>query len=161
MSNNYKRLVRLADEVFAVKNDPQQLDVTEKVIKRLYNIHPATVSEYVDGDGPVAWLLVIPTTSELMSMFISGEISEKKLFELTPTTAIYTALYLCSALVLEEYRRKGIIKQMALDAIQRIRKDYPINALFTWPFTPEGNHTSENIARLTGLTLYKRPLENH
>lgn len=156
MSDNYNRLVRLAEEVFSVKNDPQQLDVNEMVINRLYKIHQATVSEYIDGDGPVAWLLVIPTTSELMRMFISGEISEKELFEKTPLKGNYSAIYLCSALVLEEYRRKGIIKQMALDAIEKIKKDHPIQALFTWPFTKEGSLASDNISELTGLPLYKR-----
>lgn len=161
MNKNYNRLIKLAEEVFAVKNDPQQLDVNEKVIKQLYRIHPATVSEYVDGDGPVAWLLLIPTTNELMTKFISGEISEKDLFEMTPFNTNYSALYLCSALVLEEYRRKGIIKQLALTAIEKIRKDHPIEYLFTWPFTHEGDFASENISKLTGLPLYKRQQEMH
>jgi hypothetical protein len=161
MSNNYKRLTRLAEDVFAVKNDPQQLDVNEKVIKRLHKIHPATVSEYVDGDGPVAWLLLIPTTTELMTKFLSGEISEKDLFEMTPLNTNYSALYLCSALVLEEYRRMGIIKQLALTAIEKIRKDHPIEHLFTWPFTREGAFASENISKLTGLPLYERQQEMH
>jgi len=42
-------------------------------------------------------------------------------------------------MVLEEYRRKGITKQLALEAIEEIRKDHPLKVLFVWSFTEEGN----------------------
>lgn len=156
MSKNYKRLVQLADEVFAMREDPEQLNVDDKVLERLHRIHPATISEQGDENGPVAWLLVIPTTTELMEQFISEEINEKELYELTPLNAQYTTIYLCSALVLPEYQRKGIIRTLAEKAISDIRKDHPITALFTWPFTKEGELASDNISALTGLPLYKR-----
>ncbi|MFH1118181.1 MAG: hypothetical protein V1775_00040 [Bacteroidota bacterium] len=154
--SNYERLIQLAEEVFAVKNDPDQLDVDQEVITRLQKMHPSAVSEYNDGNGPVAWLLLIPTTQHLMERFLSGEISEKELFDITPAYADYDALYLCSALVLEEYRRKGIVKQLALSAIKNIRKDHPVKSLFVWPFSNEGDLASEAIAGMASLPLYKR-----
>ncbi|MDP2889185.1 MAG: hypothetical protein Q8P34_09525 [Bacteroidota bacterium] len=84
--SNFERLILLADEVFAVKSDPTQLDVNQKVLERLHKIHPATVSEYDDGNGPVAWVLLIPTTIDLMNRFLKSEISEKELFELKHPT---------------------------------------------------------------------------
>jgi GNAT superfamily N-acetyltransferase len=153
--SNIERMIQLAEDVFAVKNDPHQLDVNEEVIKRLKKIHPATVSEYDDGNGPVAWVLLIPTTLDLMNRFLENKITEKQLFELTPLDAEYEALYLCSGLVLEEYRRKGIAKRLALKAIEDIRKDHPLKALFVWAFTKEGDLGSEALARLTSLPLYK------
>lgn len=154
---NFERMILLAEKSFDAKNDPEQLDVTEEVISRLLKIHPSTVSEFDDGHGPVAWLIVIPTTYDLMERFLEKEISEKALFDLTPTDASYDVLYLSSALVLEEYRRKGITKQLALSAIENIRRDHPMKAIFVWPFSKEGNLMSETIARLAGLSLYKRP----
>lgn len=154
--SNYQRLIKLAEEVFAVKSDPNQLDVSQEVIERLKKIHPATVSEFSDENGPVAWLLIIPTTSDLMNRFLAKEITEKELFNLTPPDTAYEALYLCSALVLEEYRRKGITKQLALKAIEDIRKDHPLKCLFVWTFSKEGDLASEALAKLTELPLYKR-----
>jgi GNAT superfamily N-acetyltransferase len=154
--SNFERLIRLAEEVFAVKSDPSQLDVNQEVIERLMLIHPATVSEYRVEDGPAAWLLVIPTTMDLMNRFLAREISEKELFDLTPLDTKYDVLYLCSALVLEEYRRKGITRQLALNTIEKIRKDHPLKALFTWSFSKEGELAAENIAGLAGLPLHKR-----
>jgi len=154
--SNFERLVQLADEVFAVKSDPSQLDVNPEVLDRLHQLHPATISAEDYGNGPVAWVLLIPTTIDLMNRFLTDEISEKELFKLTPLNAQYGAIYLCSALVLEEYRRKGITQKLALSAIEIIRKDHPLSAAFVWAFSPEGDLAAENIARLAGLPLYKK-----
>jgi len=154
--SNYERLINLAEEVFSVKSDPNQLDVNQEVIDRLKRIHSATVSEFSDENGPVAWLLVIPTTPDLMNRFLEMEISEKELFELTPLNSVYEAVYLCSALVLEEYRRKGIAKQLALKAIADISKDHPINALFVWAFSREGDLAAEALAKHSRLPMHKR-----
>lgn len=155
-SSNFERMIQLADEVFAVKNDPSQLDVNQEVLERLRKLHPDTISEYNEGNGPLAWVLLMPTTLNLMKRFLESEISEKELFNLTPLNAKYDAIYLCSALVLEEYRRKGITKRLALTAIENIRKNNPLKAAFVWAFSPEGDLAAETIARLAGFQLYKR-----
>jgi GNAT superfamily N-acetyltransferase len=156
VQSNLERMMQLAEKVFAVKDDPEQLDVDQDVIERLRRLHPATVSVQEDANGPVAWVLVIPTTMELMSRFLGKEISEKELFELTPAGSEYEAVYLCSALVLDEYRRKGIAGKLALSAIEQIRRDHPLKALFVWTFTEEGDLAAQAIARKVGLPLYKR-----
>lgn len=38
-------MLQLADEVFCVKSDPDQLDLTQEKLDRLMKIHPAKVSE--------------------------------------------------------------------------------------------------------------------
>jgi hypothetical protein len=154
--SNFERMIQLADEVFATKSDPNQLDINEEVLDHLRRIHPATVSEFDDGNGPVAWILLIPTTTELMNLFIQGTISEKELYELTPLNTKYEALYLCSAMVLEEYRRKGIAKRLTLKALEAICKDHPIKSLFVWTFSKEGLLSAEALARETAIPLLHR-----
>ncbi|HSF90495.1 MAG TPA: GNAT family N-acetyltransferase [Saprospiraceae bacterium] len=149
-------MIQLAEDVFAVRNDPDQIDVNEEVLERLRRIHPSTVSEYNDGNGPAAWLLLIPTTSELMLRFLEHKISERELFDLTPLHSKYEALYLCSAMVLEEYRRKGITKRLALKAIEEIQKDHPLKAMFVWSFTEEGDLAADALAKAVKLPLYKK-----
>ncbi len=158
--SNYERMIKLADEVFASKEDPEQLDVNEDIIDELLHIHPATVSEYDNGDGPIAWVLLIPTTLTLMNRFIHGQISEKQLFELTKIEKTYDAIYLCSAMVLKEYRNKGIAKNLVLNAIDKIRKDHSIHGLFVWPFSKEGDLGAETISNITSIPLYKRKMIN-
>ena len=99
--SNYERMILLADEVFSSRTDPHQLNVNENVMEHLQLIHSDTISEYDDGNGPVCWILCIPTTLDLMNKFINKEISERELYELTPLNTKYEAIYLCSALLLE------------------------------------------------------------
>jgi hypothetical protein len=153
---NLERMIALAGQVFDTKNDPDQLDVTPEIIERLHKLHPYTISEKTDGDGPVAWVLVIPTTSEIMNRFLSGEITENELFELTEPGQMYDTLYLCSALVLEEYRRKGISRELTINAIEEIRKGHSLKALFVWPFSEEGDKAAEMVAKLVSLPLFKK-----
>jgi hypothetical protein len=68
----------------------------------------------------------------------------------------YDAVCLCSAMVLEEHRRVGLAKRSTLDALERIRKDHPINALFCWPFTAGGDALAGAIALEAALPLRMR-----
>lgn len=151
--SNFERMIQLAEEVFDSKSDPEQLEVNETVLKHLYKIHPASIQEFDDGNGPVVWVLLFPTTNELMEDFLKNKVSEKQLFELTPLDIKYDAIYLCSAMVLEEYRRKGIAQQLSKDAIEEISKSHPITSLFVWPFTKEGISLAEKISTSVDLQL--------
>lgn len=155
-ASNYERMMEIINEVFATRNDPDQLQVTRDDVKRLQAIHPATLSEYNEGEGPIVWLLIIPTTNEIMEKFLRGEISENQVLQRTKPGEKYDAIYLCSATTLPEYRGKGITTRIALEAIDAIRKDHPITSLFVWPFTEQGKHLAEKLAAKTGLTLRAR-----
>jgi len=157
---NFERMIQLAGEVFDAHNDPAQLDVNQDVIAQLHQLHPATVFEFVDGDGPVIWVILIPTTSQLMKQFIDEKISETELLNNTILNQKYDSLYLCSAMTLQEFRGKGLTKKIILDAIKKIRDDHPIQNLFTWNFSQEGEMLAESIARHEKLPLLKRQRRN-
>ena len=144
------------DEVFDMRNDAAQLQVDESVIEKLQRMHPATLSEYNEGNGPLIWILLIPTTQELMNRFVNGDITEQQLFDSTEPGMNYDAIYLCSASALPEVRGKGFSKKLTIDAINSIRSQHAIKALFTWPFTDDGDALAESIARETKLPLLKR-----
>ena len=151
--SHFERLIALADAVFDVKNDADQLDVNEDVLARLEEIHPACVSEYADDKGPAAWILMIPCTKAVMEAFLEGRLSEKALFENCLPGQIYESIYLCSALVLEEYRRKGIARELSLEAIRKIRSDFHVQHLFVWAFSAEGLRCAHNLAEISGLPM--------
>ena len=75
--SNYERMILLADEVFSSRTDPHQLNVNENVMEHLQLIHSDTISEYDDGNGPVCWILCIPTTLDLMNKFINKTKNKK------------------------------------------------------------------------------------
>jgi hypothetical protein len=154
--SNFERMIQLSDEVFSSRTDQEQLNVNENVMEHLLRIHPHTISEFDDGNGPVCWILLIPTTLDLMTQFINHTISERELYELTPLNTKYEAIYLCSALLLEEFRGKGIAQGLGIRAIENIKTDHPIKALFTWAFSEEGEKLAQKVSGLMDLPLYKR-----
>lgn len=153
---NLQRMIQLADEFFETKNDPDQISITEEVMSMLQKIHPATLSEKRDENGPTVWILVLPTTLRLMEEFVAGQINERELLEKTPIGASYDAVYLCSALVLPEHRGKGFARVLAADAVRSIQHDHPINYLFYWLFSIEGEKLANSIARELNLPLRQR-----
>ncbi len=153
---NLERMIALADEFFAAKSDPDQLVVDEDVMRRLKAVHPATMSEASDGNGPIAWVLVIPSTHDGMERFLAGAIGERQLLDRAVPGTPFDAVYLCSALVLPEHRRKGLAKRLTAEAIRAIRAHHPIRELFVWAFSAEGEKLAESLAAESGLPLYRR-----
>lgn len=153
---NYERMIQMAEAIFDAHHDPDQLQVDEQVIEALIRLHPASVTELDEGDGPVVWILLIPTTVSLMQAFVDGKISEAQLLKETVPGERYDALYLCSAMVLPEYRKRGLATQLTLAAIQKIREQHPIQYVFVWPFTNEGKNLAVQIAKVCHLPLLER-----
>ena len=119
-------MMQLAEEFFSAKDDPSQISVNGMVMLRLKNIHPDTITEKRTSKGPIAWILIFPTTRKLMHQFITKEINEKNLYRKTPLHVKYDSIYLCSALVLPEYRGRGLAKRLMIKAIKSIKKEHPI-----------------------------------
>ncbi len=153
---NFERMIKLAEEFFDAKSDPDQISMTPEEAEKLERLHPATMMEESTEEGPVAWMLLVPTTHDLMEQFIRGEINEKQLLEKTPAGEKYDAVYLCSALVLPEYRGKGLAFQLASEALASMLSDHPIKELFFWCFSTEGDSLAKKIAGEFGMTLYER-----
>lgn len=156
MNENLERMIRLAGEFFETKNDPAQISINAKSMAQLKRIHPATMTERRTKKGPVAWILVIPTTHDLMKQFISKQINEQELLYATPLRTTYDALYLCSALVLPEHRGKKYAKQLTIKAIKAIQKRHRIKSLFYWGFSVAGKKLAESVAKECALPLSRR-----
>jgi len=156
MKENFERMIALVTEVFDVRNDPDQIEVNEQQREKLFSLHPATMSERSNEDGPIAWILMIPTTTSLMNQFIEGIISEKKLLDETNPGDKFSAIYLCSASVLPEFRRQGIGLELCLNAIRNIMETQPITALFFWEFSEGGAGLAQALGEKLSLPVYKR-----
>jgi len=153
---NYHKMFIIIEEVFSTRNDPDQLQVDEHVMKKLSMIHPATLGEFADENGPLIWVLLIPTTSRVMNDFLSGKISEKEILAQTNPGEKFDCIYLCSVTTLHEKRGKGETKKLCLRQIEAIRKDYPVKALFVWAFSPEGERLADSLGKSCNLPVYKR-----
>jgi hypothetical protein len=157
MPDNLHRMIALAERVFDARNDPEQISVTDDDRDKLLRLHPATMTEARDEEGPVAWMLIFPTTMALLRRFLEKEISEQNLLDQTPLGARYDALYLCSALVLEDRRREGLARRLLTDAITAIMVDHPIAHFGVWAFSAEGEALAAALAEQFGVPLLRRP----
>jgi len=149
-------MLALVGEAFDTRNDPDQMSVSEEERELLEKIHPDTLSELANEDGPMVWILLVPTTRAIAEQFISGSITERQLLHHTIPGDAYDVIYLCSASVLPEFRKQGLAKKVSLEAICRIRKEHSIHALCYWPFSEGGRKLAESIAGDTGLPLWER-----
>jgi hypothetical protein len=157
--DNLNRMIALAEEFFDVKNDPDQISVDEETRAQLLAIHPNTMTEVRNDDGPIVWILVIPTTTDVMEQFLARDINEQQLLQKTSPGGRYEAVYLCSALVLPEHRGKGMAKRAAVQAVREIQKQHSIKDLFAWTFSSEGERLAVAIATEVGLPLRLREVE--
>ena len=124
--NNLERMIKLAEQFFETRNDPAQISITRESMRKLRRIHPSSLKEKKDKNGPIAWVVVIPTTGDLMRKFITKKINEQELLDRTPVRQKYDALYLCSALVLPEHRGKGLARLLVSRAIKSIQRQHTI-----------------------------------
>jgi hypothetical protein len=92
-----------------------------------------------------------------MNRFIAKQMTESELLEQTPVHGKYEAVYLCSALVLPEQRRRGLARRLTTNAIRAIARDHPVKQLFYWAFSKEGEALATAVAAECGFSLFRRP----
>ena len=90
---NYTRMFALIEETFATRNDPDQIQVTPEQMKKLEKLHPSTLTELADENGPVIWVLVIPTTTNVMNDFLSEKFPKKECLK-RREWAIFTTVFI-------------------------------------------------------------------
>jgi len=156
MGNNFEIMMQIVNEVFHYDTDPHQLQVDEAVVEQLSALHPSTCIELNDENGPIFWLILIPTSMATMEQFLKNELSEQALFDQALKENQYEALYLCSITVHPDYRHKGMAMRETQQAILQLKATWPINCLYYWPLSKEGEHLAQKLALEIGLPIYKK-----
>ena len=156
MSPNEARMYELIDDVFDTQNDSTQLRFSESDIEKLISLSPHTLQEAANEDGPYAWISVFPTSLDLMNQFVSEQINERQLFDLTNKEDNNEVVYLCSAIVLPEFRNQGLALKLTIQAIEALQLSYPIRVALVWPFSDSGLRMAEKAAEACSLTLHAR-----
>ncbi|MBN2517506.1 MAG: hypothetical protein JXB14_01535 [Candidatus Altiarchaeota archaeon] len=105
---------RIAEGYFKTANDPEQAHITVKRARWLWRDCPECINIIKSDNMVVGSTLVLPCTTELMELFISKKINEEQLFDSIQKTVDYgsmQAIYLCSAVLIPGFRRKGLASQ--------------------------------------------------
>ncbi len=157
MQPNLIKLLDLVDRIFQTRNDPTQIGFSDQDMAKMSRLHTACLQEAENEEGPIAWVAVIPTSQSLMHEFIDKAISERELFDLTTPETPKQVVYLCSAIVLPEFRASGVAMKLSLNAIHAMQQQWKISAAFVWPFSNDGEMLARSIARRCEFELFIRP----
>lgn len=144
--NPFEKMSAIAEKFFGTKIDPDQIPVTKTSRLKLKELSPFGLNCALDENrDPISWVVCIPTTLNLMNEFISGKITEKEMFDRTEKSENYSALYLCSAITIPQYRRKGIARFLILESVNKFKELNPDIQLFAWIYSKEGSELSKSL----------------
>ena len=146
------KMLDIGEQFFGTANDPDQMPATRESFYKLQRLHPKTVIYRLEKGEPISWVVVLPTSAELMEKFLRGEINERELLDLTEPQDKYEALYLCAAFTVSEYRRRGYVIEMFKEAINAIPHVQDVK-LFAWLFSQEGRRLTEKLNSVLGTKI--------
>lgn len=153
--------IPFAEKYFGAESDPAQLQPTLAKCKWILKNIPECITVIRDGPTLVGFIFTFPTSRESMRSFLSHRLSENELFNETQKKfgrEPLSSFYLCSALILPKYRRRGI----ALGSVERSIRAWTKRTrtkpmLFVDPFSREGRKVSRVLASRMKLPLKMRP----
>lgn len=146
------KMLNIGEQFFGTASDPSQMPATRESFHKLQKLHPKTVVYRLENGEPVSWVVVLPTSTELMEKFLKGEINERELLDLTEPQDRYAALYLCAAFTVPEHRRRGYAVEMFKEAIEAIPHTKDVK-LFAWIFSEEGRKLTEKLNSILGAKI--------
>lgn len=150
------KMFKIAENMFKTKQDSEQIPITKKSWHKLLKLHPKGLTYMLDKKKePIGWVVVVPTTKELAEDFLDCKITEKELFDRTKPLKKYGALYLCAAIVLPEYRRRGYATKLFKKAVKGIPHDKDA-ILFYWPFSKEGRNMVKKMEKKFKIKIKER-----
>ena len=118
---------KLAEDYFGMDDDPSQMKATDESRKWVMSKGKFYNNIIRDGKDIIGFTFMLPTTTNLMNLFIENKITESELFENIKNLGIEEkpeAIYLCSAFIKPEYRRKGYVTNAYVKAINKIWSNF-------------------------------------
>ena len=157
-----KKVADLAEEYFKTEESEDQIKVSDENRDWIIENIPECLNILSIGEKALGFTLILPCTQNTMKLFTTKKINEKVLFEKIKKEINYNnfeTIYLCSAFIIPEYRKKGLALMSFKKSIEKIiklqkRNKKPI--LFYWPFSTEGENLAKKVAKTTGLVLLAR-----
>jgi len=144
-------LVVATDEIFHTESDDTQIPASQESREKFFALDSHCLAVDVDDAGePRGHVLLIPTQRALVERFLKSEITEKEMFDLTQKSDSYDALYLCSALTMPKYRRRGVALNLLTTTVEKFTSRYPIDLIFAWPYSDEGMKLGRALEASTG-----------
>lgn len=151
----FDKMLKISEEFFGTATDPDQIPISKDSGGKIRSIHPETILYKFNGDDPIAWEMIIPTSLSIMDDFLHKKISERDLFEIAVEEKKFEALYLCSAFVLPKYRGKGYAKELVMKGIVALSQNKEL-PLYCWIYSNEGKNLVDSLSKTLRKTIQNR-----
>ena len=154
-----KKIGELSESFFGQSRDPQQMQVTPKTIKWFMNNFPKGLNQILDDDALVGFSMVFLSDEKTMKKFIEGKINENELSDYFMENfgkKKMDCIYLCAALVIPKYQKRGFATRALVNQITQLGKTYNIKFknLFYWGYSDAGTRTARKISKTLKMPLY-------
>ncbi len=150
--------IKMAEKFFPWIEDENYVSPDEVTYDLIKNIYPNSVIYIKDNAKLIGHAFILPCNKRIMNNFLAKKINEKQMFHLIKDQVnekSFDCIYLASAFVLPEYRKKGLATKAMVLAIKRLceasNKDKPI--LFYEALSAEGNKLSKKVNEELGFEM--------
>lgn len=149
----------LAEKYFGTRKDPEQMPTDEKASNWILHNIPECVNVIKNNGEIIGFSFIMPCNEELMKQFISKKLNESQLYKEIKKKITYknfTTIYLCSAFVKPDYRKKGLASKAVMKSIEKIMKNNKIPTLFFEAYSEDGRKTVEAMAKKLKIQVKER-----
>lgn len=158
--NDLRFCANLAEKYFGAEDDETQMGTSYENSKWLYKHIPESINIIKINNKRVGFTFLLPCTRKDMHDFISKEINERQLWERVKKNKRlknFDSIYLCSAFVLPEYRRKGLaLKTSKVHINHLVKKCKNKVSLFYWNWSKEGEKLALRLAKDLKIKTHSR-----
>jgi hypothetical protein len=143
------------EEFFGTQNDPNQLPTNMETLHKLLEINPNTIIVKKDDNGDfVGCAAFLPTTTDLMDLFLTNKITENQMFEMTTPNIDYDAIYVISVFVDPSFKNGGSSRSLIIQGITPLLKDGV--KIFFEGFSDEGSMLGKIFAKRYGIEVINK-----
>lgn len=149
----------IAESYFMTHEDESQITVNSETASWIARNLPGSFNIIKDGNNVIGSTFVFITKEKHMSEFLTGGINERELFQRVREEYPFRpeTVYICSAVVLPEYRRMGLALSALVKSVEKIVELYQFTpVLFYWAYSPEGQRLAEKLGDTMKLQVLKR-----
>lgn len=143
---NLLKTMQIAERFFGTQKDPEQMPINLASYDKIQKLSPYSLICELKNDEPVSWVVTVPTSKVIMNKFISKEINEKQLLEISNPQDKYDAIYLSAAFTLPDHRRQHLATKLFLEAISKIPHTDDVD-YFGWIYSKEGRKLGKTLEK--------------
>lgn len=142
---------------FNVKEDSNQIQEEDVSYKKIIDYDCEQECIIKENEKVIGSFYFILTSKKIMDNFLEEKINERDLLNNSRKLINFNSIYFCSAIIEEDYRRKGLIFKATKKLIKHINplfKEKP--SIFGWTFSESGSNLFKKTAKEFSFEFFEK-----